>query len=141
MSPADAAKFDDATSAIRLENLRGLGGGKANEADGCVLRISRREFNAERAEGFLAVFDRLVSECAGGIAGCGGVPTGVRAMQLSELAYRLLPVARWKAVGLFRRARVLDPEVTRHLPWARVAALFVLGENARRMMRAVTGAR
>jgi hypothetical protein len=65
----------------------------------------------------------------------------VRAIQLAELAYRLLPLARWKAADLFRRAHILYPELIELLPWSRIAALFLLGENARRIFLAVTSGR
>ena len=139
MSPADMAAFDDATTAIRLENLQALTGQKenvANDDDARVLATYRRNFNVDGANRFLAVFDRLVSECAGDMDDAAEFRR-VCAIQLAELAYRLLPIARWKAAGLFRRAHGLCPGLISMLPWLRIAALFLLGENARRIVQAV----
>lgn len=135
MSSADTAAFDDATTAIRWENLRALFGEQARMEDARLISTYRRDFDAAKAESFLATFDRLAAER-------GAVELRqVQAMQLAELAYRLLPVARWKAITLFGRTLKLNPELVSALPWLRIAALFLLGENARRMVRAITGAR
>jgi hypothetical protein len=105
-----------------------------------VLSTYRRNFNAAGAKEFLAVFDRLVSE-GGGVIKDTTEFKRVRAIQLAELAYRMLPFARWKAADLFRRAHLLYPDLVGLLPWSRIAALFLLGENARRIFLAVTGGR
>jgi len=140
MSPANAAAFDEATTAIRWENLRALFGEKARLEDARVLATYRRNFDAPAAASFLAIFDRLVAEHQGAIEDAAEFRR-VRAMQLAELAYRLLPLDRWKALGLFRRAHGLYPELAGTLPWPRIAALFLLGDNARRIVRAMTGGR
>ena len=135
MSTADAAAFDDATTTIRWENLRAVFGEQARMEDARSLSTYRRDFDAAKAESFLAVFDRLAAE-----RDCTGL-TKVQGVQLAELAYRLLPVARWKAAALFGRALKLNPDLVGVLPWPRIAALFLLGENARKMVRAITGDR
>jgi glycosyltransferase involved in cell wall biosynthesis len=140
MSLPDAAAFDEATAAIRLENLRALMGAQASAADARVLSTYRRNFSASQAKDFLGVFDRLVSDCAGELRDQAAFRR-VRSIQLAELAYRLLPLARWLAVGLFRRAHALYPKIASVLPWTRIAALFLLGENARKIVQAVTGGR
>jgi hypothetical protein len=65
----------------------------------------------------------------------------VQAIQMADLAYRLLPLARWKAADLFRRAHILYPDLIGSLPWSRIAALFLLGENARKIFLAITSGR
>ncbi|MDR3400935.1 MAG: glycosyltransferase [Chthoniobacter sp.] len=129
MSPADATAFDDATTAIRWENLRAVFGDGARMDDARLLSTYRRDFDAAKAVSFLAVFGRLAAERESGGLG------RVQAVQLAELAYRLLPVARWKAAALFGRALKLNPELVSALPWPRIAALFLLGENARKVVR------
>jgi hypothetical protein len=140
MSQADARAFDEATMAIRLENLQHLFGDQAHLADARLLSMYRRELSATGAGEFLEVFDRLVAACD-----CAMLDTAefqrVRAIQLAELAYRLLPISRWKAADLFRRAIVLYPDIVGLLPWPRIAALLLLGENARRIFLAITGGR
>jgi glycosyltransferase involved in cell wall biosynthesis len=134
MSPADTAAFDDATSTIRWVNLHAFFGEKAQREEAQFLSAYRRNFDTAAAERFLATFDRL--------AACLKASPDfyrTRAIQLADLAYRLLPVDRWKALALFRRVRALDPQITGQLPWSRIAALFLLGENARKIVRAVTG--
>ena len=135
MSPADAAAFDEATTAIRGENLGAVFGEQARVEDARLLSTYRRDFDAAKAGSFLAVFDRLAAE-----RGSAGL-RHVQGVQLAELAYRLLPIARWKAVSLFGRALKLNPNLVGALSWPRIAALFLLGENARKMVRAVTGGR
>jgi hypothetical protein len=106
MSQADTRAFDEATMAIRFENLQSLFGDQIRLADARLLSMYRREFSATGAGEFLDVFDRLVSACDGTMHD----PTEfrrVRAIQLADLAYRLLPIARWKAADFFRRALVL----------------------------------
>jgi len=129
MSPTDAATFDDATTAIRWENLRVVFGEEARMEDAHLLSTYRRDFDATKAERFLAAFDRLADERK--TVGMGRI----QAVQLAELAYRLLPVARWKAAALFARALKLNPELISALPWPRIAALFLLGEKARALVR------
>ena len=140
MSPAQAAAFDDATMGIRWENLRALFEEEACLDEARLLSTYRRHFDAAAAEDFLAVFDRLVVEHQGTVQDAAEFRR-VRAMQLAELAYRLLPIARWKALGLFRRAHGLYPQIAGTLPWSRIAALFLLGENSRKIVRAITGGR
>jgi glycosyltransferase involved in cell wall biosynthesis len=140
LSQADAAAFDDATMAIRLENLRHLLGDRAIPSDARLLSRYRRDFSPSAAREFLTVFNRLVS-AYDGMAANESEFKRVRAIQLAELAYRLLPLARWKAADLFRRAHILYPELIELLPWSRIAALFLLGDNARRIFLAVTSGR
>jgi hypothetical protein len=140
MSAKDAAAFDAATTAIREENLRALMGECAETTDARMLATYRRGFDAVRAREFLAVFERLVSAGAGILRDAAEFKR-VQAMQIAELAYRLLPIARWRAAELFRRAIVLDPEMVLVLPWVRMAALFVGGEAARVVYRAIFGGR
>jgi glycosyltransferase involved in cell wall biosynthesis len=134
MSPADATKFDDATGAIRWENLHALFGELATPDDARVLSTYRRDFNAASAEAFLRVFDRLASAHARRVEDESEFRR-VCAIQLAELAYRLLPVARWKALAVYRRAFALHPALARLMPWPRIIALFLLGENARELYR------
>ena len=140
MSPTDAAAFDGATTAIRYENLRALFGERARLEDARFLSTYRRHFDVSAAENFLATFDRLAAEFEDTMQDAAEFHR-VRAIQLAELAYRLLPIARWKALALFRRAHALHPQLASVLPWPRIAALFLLGENARKLVRAVTGGR
>jgi hypothetical protein len=140
LSQGDAAAFDDATMAIRLENLRHLLGDRATPADARLLSRYRRDFSPSAAREFLAVFNRLVADYEG-VAQDDSEFKRVRAIQLADLAYRLLPLARWTAADLFRRAHILYPDLIELLPWSRIAALFLLGENARRIFLAVTSGR
>ncbi|HEY3902236.1 MAG TPA: glycosyltransferase [Chthoniobacter sp.] len=140
MSQLDAGAFDDATMAIRLGNLQHLLGDDASPADARLLSRYRRDFSPSAAKEFLGVFDRLVAEYDGEVQDPAEFKR-VRAIQLAELAYRLLPLARWRAADLFRRAHILYPELIELLPWSRIAALFLLGENARRIFLAVTSGR
>src|SRR5688500_4465940 len=130
MSPAEAAAFDDATGAIRLENLRSLFGSFATPQDAHVLSTYRRDFSAASADGVLKVFDRLAAAYAREVKESVEFRR-VCAIQLAELAYRLLPIARWRAAALYRRAFALHPPLAGLLPWARIAALFLLGDRAR----------
>ncbi len=150
MSTADAAVFEDATCTIRTENLQALLGGETGAKYNWVLAKAarvlssyRRDFNAAAADAFLEVLKQLLTlRFRPGNFDSWEVPREFRrvvAIQYAELAYRTLPVARWKAVGLFRRAYRLCPELMSALPWMRIAALFVLGEWARKMVWAVTG--
>jgi glycosyltransferase involved in cell wall biosynthesis len=134
MSPVEAAAFDDATGAIRWENLRAIFGDLAATEDMRVLSAYRRDFSASSSEAFLRVFDRFASAHARRVEDHGEFRR-VCAIQLAELAYRLLPVARWKALAVYRRAFALLPALARLLPWSRIAALFLLGENARKLHR------
>lgn len=150
MSAADEAAFEEATSTIRLENLQVLVGGETGAKFGWimakaarVLSSYRRNLNATSVDAFLEVFKQLLAlKFRPGNMETWEVPLEYRrvvAIQYAELAYRTLPVARWKAVGLYRRALGLYPELGRLLPWARIAALFVLGEGARKIVWALTG--
>ena len=134
MSAPDSTAFDAATGLIREENLRALFGGEGAAADALVLSTYRRNFSAASAAEFLGVFDRL------GARGDGTADHArTRAVQLAELAYRLLPVARGSALALYRRAIRLHPAVARDLPWPRLAALLLFGSAARRLYTALTG--
>ncbi len=137
MSAPDEAAFDEATGAIRLENLRALFGDAATAGDARILSTYRRGFSAATAVEFLRVFDRLAEAHAS--AADDYMHRRVQSIQLAELAYRLLPIARWKALALFRRAFALHPGVASLLPWPRIAALFFLGERARALYLAVFG--
>ena len=140
MSAPDAAAFDEATGAIRWENLRALFGDRAMPEDACILSTYRRGFSATTAAAFLHVFDRLAEAHASTVEDRDEFRR-VRAIQLAELAYRLLPVARRKALALYRSAFVLQPRLASLLPWPRIAALFFLGERARALYLAVFGKR
>lgn len=140
MSPADTAAFDEATTAIRWENLRALPGVQARLEDARLLATYGRDFNAAAAQHFLSLFDRLAAERGRTIQATDGFRQ-VQAMQLAELAYRLLPVARWKALALYRRAVALDSAIARTLPWPRLIGLFLLGDRARSFYRALFGPR
>jgi hypothetical protein len=139
MSPADAAAFDEATTAIRLENLRGLFGERARLEDARLLSTYRREFDVSKAESFLETFNRLAAEQEEKVTDVTGFRR-VQAVQLAELAYRLLPMARWKALSVLWRALKLSPGLAGSLPWLRIVALFLLGETARKIARSITGA-
>ena len=140
MSATAAAAFDEATGAIRWENLQAVFGERATCEDARVLSTYRRGFDAESAAGFLAVFDRLKAGRVREIEDRAEFDR-VCAIQLAELAYRLLPVARWPALGLFRRAIATYPAITRELPWMRIAALALLGDGARKLFLTLTGQR
>ncbi len=134
MSSVDAAAFDEATTAIRWENLRAVFGEQARAEDARLLSTYRRDFNTRKAECFLTDFDRLAAERKSGGLG------RVQAVQLAELAYRVLQVGRWKAAALFGRALKLNPELVSALPWLRIAALFLFGERVRKVGRTIAGA-
>ncbi len=138
MSAEAEATFDAATQAIRWGNLRELFGDEVTVEDARVLSTYRRGFSAEKAGEFLRVFDRLAAIHARRVKDMAGFRR-VQAVQLAELAYRLLPIARGMAVGLYRRAWGLWPGIASVLPWMRVGALLVLGENARAIYLRVMG--
>lgn len=140
MSAPTAVAFDEATGAIRWENLRALFGDRAMAEDARVLSTYRRDFNAESAVRFIKVFDRLASARTASIQNRIEFAR-VRAIQLSELAYRLLPIARWSALALFYRAVKTYPAISRDLPWGRIAALALLGDGARKLFLTLTGQR
>jgi glycosyltransferase involved in cell wall biosynthesis len=140
MSAPDETAFDEATGAIRWENLRALFGERATPEDAHILSTYRRGFSAATAAEFLQVFDRLAEAHASAVEDRAEFRR-VQAIQLAELAYRLLPVARWKALALYRRAFALHPRVAPLLPWPRMAALFFLGEHARALYLTVFGKR
>jgi GT2 family glycosyltransferase len=125
------ATFDAATAAIRQENLRALFGDDGSiEKDAQVLSNYRRPFTRASAEAFLQIFDRRCASYANVVQN----PEEFRrvcAIQLSELAYRLLPLARSPACALYRRALALQPSLLAELPWARLLALFLFGDKAR----------
>ena len=52
MSPEDAAAFDEATTAIRWENLRALFGERARMEDARLLSTYRRDFDADKVRKF-----------------------------------------------------------------------------------------
>ena len=138
MSAPDEVAFDEATGAIRWENLRALFGDGATPDDARILSTYRRGFSVATAAEFLGVFDRLAQVYARSVDDHAEFRR-VRAIQLAELAYRLLPIARWKALPLYRRAFALHPHVASLLPWPRIAALFFLGERARALYVAIFG--
>lgn len=130
MAPETAASFDAATQQIRWQNLQAIFGEQATSEDARILSTYRRDFSADSAWAFLRVFDRLAVVYAGQAKSVADFRR-IQAIQLAELAYRLLPVARWPALGLYRRSFTLSPEVARLLPWPRIIALFLLGDRAR----------
>jgi hypothetical protein len=138
MSASAASAFDAATGAIRWENLHAVFGDRAMLEDARVLSIYRRDFSVESAARFLAVFDRLAGAHASSVQNRTEFAR-VRAIQLADLAYRLLPLARWKALALFRRAVATYPAITSDLPWMRIAALALLGDGARKLFLTLTG--
>ena len=140
MSAPAAAAFDEATGAIRWENLQALFGNRAMPDDARVLSTYRRGFSAASAARFVEVFDRLVGAHVSSVQNRAEFAR-VRAIQLAELAYRLLPIARWSALALFRRAVVTYPAIISDLPWVRIAALALLGGGARKLFLKLTGQR
>lgn len=130
MSPAQEAAFDEATQAIRQENLRALFGESTPPEDAAVLTACRRNFSASSAQEFLEVFDRLATALTGKNPPAADFRR-VQAVQLADLAYRLLPLARGPALALYRRALGLHPALIGQQPWLRIAALLLLGGNAR----------
>jgi len=140
MSAPAAAAFDEATGAIRWENLRALFGERARPEDSRVLSTCRRNFNADSAARFIEIFDRLAGAQASSVQDRVEFAR-VRAIQLAELAYRLLPIARWSALALFYRAVKTYPAIVRDLPWVRIAALALLGDGARKLFLTLTGQR
>lgn len=138
MSTPESAAFDQATGLIREENLRALFAGEGAVEDARVLSTYRRDFGKHSAAEFVRVFDRLNAQA----------PPQLRAaddwrrtcaLQLAEIAYRLLPVARGPALAMYRRAFGLHPPLARVLPWPRIAALLVFGHAARRLYTAFIG--
>ena len=150
LSPKGMTAMEEITHGIRLENIRALLGEETYsrhtiELEDCAWTYStyRREFSVKSGEAFLTALERLVAihfQCANPREW--NVPKEFRrvfAIQYAELAYRFLPVARWKALGLLRRAHSLSPEIITGMPWLRMAALFVIGEAARNLVRTVRG--
>jgi glycosyltransferase involved in cell wall biosynthesis len=137
MSPEAAASFDAATQHIRWQNLQALFGPEATMDDARVLSTYRRDFSPAKADEFLRVFDRLASIRAPRVRDAVEFQR-VQAIQLAELAYRLLPLARWKAFRLYARAITLHSAIITVLPWLRIAALFFLGDSARSLYLALT---
>ncbi len=131
LASQSAAAFDQATAAIRRENLRTLfEDDPAAAADAQILSTYRRPFTPMSAAEFLRIFERLQVRHARAVQN----PEEFRrvcAIQLAELAYRLLPMSRGRALGLYRRALAWHPALAGELPWARLAALFFFGEKAR----------
>lgn len=140
MSALTSGAFDEATGAIRWENLQAIFGDKATPEDARVLSTYRRDFSADAAGRFLEVFDRLVGAHESSIRNRIEFDR-VCAIQLAELAYRLLPLARWKALALFRRSVATYPAIVSDLPWVRIAALALLGDEARKLFLTLTGQR
>jgi glycosyltransferase involved in cell wall biosynthesis len=125
------ATFDLATSAIREENLRALFGEDDHiQEDARILSTYRRPFTAESAAAFVRVFQRR-RESFIRMGHDHAEFRRVCAMQMAELAYRLLPVSRRQAFGRYRQALALHPGLAAELPWVRLLALFVLGNHAR----------
>jgi len=149
MSANDEAAFEEATCTIRLENLRALVGAETDARLGQILPKTarvlsryRRDFNGASVDAFLEVFNQLLTlNFRPENFEASEVPAEYRrviGMQYAELAYRALPVARWKALGLFWRALGHYPQLGGMLPWVRIAALFLLGESARKLVRRFT---
>ena len=130
LSGAAAADFDEATSAIRLENLRCLLGEAARPEDARLLANYRRPLTAGSAGEFLGVFERLLETQRERWRASPDLRRTV-AIQLFELAYRLLPVSRLLALRLFARALRWHLPVAAAVPWPRALALFLLGGQAR----------
>lgn len=140
MSAEASAAFDAATQEIRWQNLQALFGEQASPDDARVLSTYRRDFSAASADEFLRVFDRLSSLHAA------RTPhplefRRVQAIQLAELAYRLLPLARWRSLVLYRRALALYAPLLKLLPWRRIIALWLLGDRARDLYLLIFGRR
>lgn len=126
-----AAAFDSATAAIRGANLRALFGDMEGVDEiANLLSTYRRPLTPDSAAAFLRVFEQLRARFAATFP----ARTEFRhvcAIQLAELAYRVLPLDRPQAANLYRRAFTLQPSLAAELPWARLLALFLFGENAR----------
>jgi glycosyltransferase involved in cell wall biosynthesis len=137
MSPEAAASFDAATQEIRWRNLQALFGEEVTVEDARVLSTYRRDFSPASADEFLGVFDRLASIHAPRVRDAMEFQR-IRAIQLVELAYRVLPLARWKALKLYLRAIALHSAIVTVLPWMRIGALLLLGERARAIYLALT---
>lgn len=138
MPAAHETAFDEATRAIREQNLRALFGEKARPEDAALLTTFRRNFRLPAASAFLTVFDRLTAAAPADIQNAADFRR-VQAVQLAELAYRLLPIARGSALALYRRALARHPALIRLLPWPRICALLILGENARAIYLRLVG--
>jgi glycosyltransferase involved in cell wall biosynthesis len=152
LSAQRIAAMDEVTYTIRMENLKALVGEEYSSHHEQMLMSCARIFTAyhrnlsvESTEAFLAAFQRIFDiKLRPEKSANGKLPREyqrVLAIQYAELAYRLLPLARWKALGLFRRAFGWYPEIASMLPWPRIAALFLLGNNARKIFLAITGGR
>lgn len=140
LSAAAAAAFDEATSAIRLENLRHLPGAAARPEDALLLANYRRPLTADSAGEFLGVFERLLETRRAEMRASPDLRRTV-AIQLGELAYRLLPVSRGLALRLFVRAFRWHLPVAAAVPWSRALALFLLGDRARTLFLKLTAGR
>jgi len=131
IAPETASAFDDVTASIRQENLRALcGDDDACDADARTLSNYRRPFTPASAQAFFRIFERRREAYLRVVQN----PPEFRricAVQLAELAYRLLPLARGPALGFYRRALAMYPALGADLPWIRLLALFLLGGNAR----------
>jgi glycosyltransferase involved in cell wall biosynthesis len=129
--PETASAFDQATASIREKNLRALfGDDDACEADAKTLSSYRRPFTPASAQAFFRIFERRRARYARVVENASEFRR-ICAVQLAELAYRLLPLARGPALRFYRRAVALHPAFAADLPWTRLLALFFLGENAR----------
>jgi glycosyltransferase involved in cell wall biosynthesis len=125
------AAFETATTAIREENLRALFGNRESiPQDARLLSTYRRPFTPESAAAFFRTFENYRADYAGVVRNREEFRR-VCAHQLAELAYRLLPLSRRQAFDYYRHALALHPALATELPWKRLLALFILGENAR----------
>ena len=140
LSDTAAADFDEATSAIRLENLRHLPGAAVRPEDARLLSHYRRPLTAASAGEFLGVFERLLETLRAELRASPDLRRTV-AIQLGELAYRLLPVSRSLALRLFVRAFRWHLPVAAAVPWPRALALFLLGDKARTLYLWLTARR
>lgn len=134
MSATETTAFDEATGAIRLENLRALFGDSARPEDARLLSTYRRGFSHASARLFVETLERLAAEARAKIIDQADFRRTL-AIQLSEIAYRLLPIHKRDAVSLYLRAFRLWPGMASSIPWLRVGALWLLGENARDFYR------
>ena len=136
MSAQEAADFDEATGAIRLQNLRAFFGDHARAEDARVLSTYRREFDHASARRFLETLERLASEAQPKIV---DRPDFYRtlAIQFSEIAYRLLPFHKRNAAKCYVRAVRLWPQIASTIPWLRVGGLLLLGRRARTLYQAL----
>jgi hypothetical protein len=152
LSSQGMTRLEEITCDIRLENLKALLGEPVSPEKEVQLAqwakelsTYRRNFDVRGAETFLSILRGLLAlKFPEATSPDWDLPPEYKrtlGVQYAELAYRLLPVARWKALRFYGRALKLHPDLVSDLPWTRIAALFVLGEKARNIVRALTGGR